>query len=147
MKFLFGVAALAALVGPAQAADIPVKAALSPAATYNWTSLYVGVHAGYGWGTNDWHTGPNGSLLGGSFEGGGAIAGGQAGLNVHLGGGWVAGLEIDASWSGVRATQDVQQVDQFGLLSTAYESKVEWLVTAATCFSAVASELRSLHPA
>ncbi len=48
-KFLIATAALAsvALVGPANAADLPVKAppVLMPV-MYNWSGLYIGIEAG-----------------------------------------------------------------------------------------------------
>jgi outer membrane immunogenic protein len=62
LRFLLGGIALAALiVGPALAADMPVKApvykAPPPVVVYNWTGFYVGVNAGYSWG--DWKPGSN----------------------------------------------------------------------------------------
>ena len=46
------VAMAALLVGPAMAADMPVKArppAPAPVAVYNWTGCYIGGNVGGGW--------------------------------------------------------------------------------------------------
>ena len=54
MKQLFAAAVIAAFgfVGTAMAADMPVKAPMSPitAPVYNWTGFYVGAVGTYGWG-------------------------------------------------------------------------------------------------
>src|SRR5258705_3411645 len=36
------------------AADLPVKAKIAPVPYYDWSGVYVGVHAGYGGGMKDW---------------------------------------------------------------------------------------------
>src|SRR3954469_16651790 len=73
------------------AADMPLKA---PApAVYNWTGPYGGVHAGYGGGVKDW-----GGI---NFLAQGAIAGVQFGVNQQIGN-FVFGVEVDASWSGMK---------------------------------------------
>jgi outer membrane immunogenic protein len=50
-KTLIGIAAAVALIGtPALAADMPLKTPTPlVAAPYDWTGLYVGLHAGAGW--------------------------------------------------------------------------------------------------
>jgi outer membrane immunogenic protein len=50
-KFLLAGFAFAALVAPAAAADMPIKA-LPPAPIDIWTGGYVGANVGYGWGNN-----------------------------------------------------------------------------------------------
>src|SRR4029453_9634 len=47
--------ALGALLplGPAFAADLPVKATPIVAATFDWSGVYIGAHAGYGGGMKD----------------------------------------------------------------------------------------------
>ena len=52
-KLLLGTVALAALAGPAFAADMPARAYTkapppytAPALVYNWTGFYIGVHVG-----------------------------------------------------------------------------------------------------
>ena len=48
--------ALAALLPmqPSLAADLPVKARPVVAAGFDWSGVYIGVHAGYGGGMKDW---------------------------------------------------------------------------------------------
>jgi outer membrane immunogenic protein len=105
-----GMLALAASLGPAAAADMPVKARPLPVAIYDWSGFYVGVHGGGGWGTKE--------ISAPSFPFGGAVitpaastnnlsgwlAGGQIGFNFQggpglFGGRWVIGGEAQASWS------------------------------------------------
>ena len=57
---------------------------------YNWTGLYVGVHAGGGW-----------ADLGFGDTGSGFIGGGQVGYNYQVNR-WVWGLEADVSGSGIK---------------------------------------------
>jgi outer membrane immunogenic protein len=103
---LFGtaLAALGLVAGSfsAQAADIPhpVYKGARPVvvAYYNWTGFYVGVNAGYGWGTSDWSLVPTASNKPKGF-----IAGGTVGYNYQVGS-IVYGLEGDFDWSNVKAT-------------------------------------------
>jgi len=90
----------------AQAADIPrpvFKGVRSVVAYYNWTGFYVGLNAGYGWGTSNWdyafvpavgpiNTRPTGWLFGATL-----------GYN-HQTGSFVWGLEGDINWSSVRGS-------------------------------------------
>jgi outer membrane immunogenic protein len=119
--------AMSFTTGIASAADWPVSA---PPQFYGagrlqaveWTGLYFGVNAGYGWAkgsSNVIFTGPNGSPtttplgLGPTELGGtrvigsgnfsGAIAGGQMGYNWQAGS-VVFGAEVDAQWSGQQKT-------------------------------------------
>jgi outer membrane immunogenic protein len=61
-----------------------------PLPYYNWTGLYVGVHAGIGWA--DPGFGDTAS---------GFIGGGQIGYNFQINPWWVLGLEAEISGSGV----------------------------------------------
>ncbi|HZO47874.1 MAG TPA: outer membrane protein [Xanthobacteraceae bacterium] len=86
---------------PAIAADMParrmpVKAVPVAAATYNWTGLYVGVHAGYAWGelTSDANAAVDHEPSGGLF-------GGQIGYNWQSGQ-FVFGIEADLAYSTVK---------------------------------------------
>src|ERR1700742_2649532 len=81
----------------ALAPDLPVKAPVIPQAVYNWTGFYAGVNAGYGGGMKDWG-GINEVAKGG-------LAGVQFGFNQQVGN-LVFGLEGDASWSGMKGSQD-----------------------------------------
>jgi outer membrane immunogenic protein len=100
--FLSGVA-LAALVGSASAADLPRRPAPVAAApvpyvspVYNWTGFYVGVNAGWGWGTGKL-SGPPST---GDIDGNGGVAGGQIGYNWQVNQ-IVFGVETDINWSGI----------------------------------------------
>src|SRR4051794_41903356 len=60
----------------AQAADIPrpvYKGVHPVVAYYNWTGFYVGVNAGYGWGSSDWSLVPTASNKPQGWLGGGTI--------------------------------------------------------------------------
>src|SRR5262245_25265983 len=53
MAYLGGVASAALIAAPAMAADLPAKPVYKAppvAAATNWSGLYAGVNAGYGWG-------------------------------------------------------------------------------------------------
>ena len=84
----------------ALAADMPVKAVVAAPAVYNWSGIYVGVHAGYGKGMKQWR-GPSFD-----YDVQGFLAGGQIGLNQQIGN-WVIGVEADASWSNIRGSQAI----------------------------------------
>src|SRR5713226_3639255 len=112
-KLILGSVALLALNAgsSALAADLAVKAPVYKAplvapVIYDWTGLYVGVNAGYGWGreainlTGDPVTvGPGFLIPGGvptSIAGNpkGFIGGGQIGYNYQTGQ-WLLGFEAD----------------------------------------------------
>lgn len=71
----------------------------------NWSGLYIGLHAGYGWGEHDgtgYYTDAGGCKDGcekfnGSFDLEGALGGGQVGINLQSGS-FVFGIEADGSW-------------------------------------------------
>ena len=113
MRLLFFSAlALTALAGSAAAADMPVKAPPSPAATaYDWTGVYVGGHIGYAAGSSHWSAMPtgtpgppqSGSLdLFNAFNGfdgmGSYFEGFQAGYNYMAPSRWLFGVEADVSF-------------------------------------------------
>jgi outer membrane immunogenic protein len=118
---------VAATLGSAQAADMPVKARpiIAPA-IYNWTGFYVGGNVGYGWAHDpvDYASGglvrerifrsfglpaetlvsditsPLGTIFGsGRAEIDGWLAGGQIGFNRQVGATWVWGFEADFQWT------------------------------------------------
>jgi outer membrane immunogenic protein len=116
----------------ASAADLPARAPAykAPPVTVDyWTGFYVGVHAGYGWGTKDWLNSDNG----GFFEGRGFLGGGQIGVNQQVGNGWVLGIEADASWSGFKGNQTTERgaipVDFY--VTESLESKIDWMASVA----------------
>ncbi len=57
---------------------------------YNWTGLYIGVHAGGGWADGIGDTGS------------GFIGGGQIGYNYQVAPQWVLGVEAEISGSGIK---------------------------------------------
>ena len=92
---MFGLAAvmLTSVSAVSEAADAPRGPAYRPPPPplfYNWTGLYVGVHAGGGW-----------ADLGFGDTGSGFIGGGQVGYNYQINQ-WVFGLEADVSGSGIK---------------------------------------------
>ena len=131
IRIAVGCFAAALMTGASFAADVPVTSLYRPAPPYipqqtvEWTGLYFGVNAGYGWAQNASNvrfTGnPNfggltnpisflGVVLGGPTELSGvnltnstnlngAIAGGQIGFNWQAGM-VVFGAELDGQWSG-----------------------------------------------
>jgi outer membrane immunogenic protein len=120
-------AALGAFVpaGAVFAADLPVKAAPVVPAYYDWSGVYLGVHAGYGGGMKDWF----GDFTA-DFTARGFLAGGQVGINKQLGS-FVFGLELDGSWANIKGSQTTS----FGgpitgsLSNQATTSKIDGLVT------------------
>jgi hypothetical protein len=74
-------------------------------AFYDWSGVYVGVHAGYGGGMKDW-PGNNGIGFGADFVARGAFGGGQIGINKQLGSA-VFGLELDGSWANISGFQNL----------------------------------------
>jgi outer membrane immunogenic protein len=112
--------AIGALIAPAVAADMPLKAPpLPPPPAWSWTGFYIGATAGYGWsqgadiGLDSIGTpfsGPffpalaNGAAraipAGLSTEPKGFIGGGELGYNYQLGQ-WVLGIESDLSGANI----------------------------------------------
>jgi len=80
------------------AADMPVKARPPAPAYYDWSGVYVGVHAGYGGGMTDWND------QGFDFAARGFLGGGQVGINKQIAS-MVFGLELDGSWANFNGSQ------------------------------------------
>jgi len=105
-KFLFAQAAMLAviLVGPATAADLPVKSETPIAPRFTWTGCYLGGQIGGGFAKKD-ITDPVGlvqeSFLPGSTTGvttaspspSGVVIGGQIGCDYQFAPSWVIGIE------------------------------------------------------
>ena len=88
-------AAHSADLPPRRVAPAPYVAAV-PA--FTWTGFYVGVNAGYGFGSSGGFNDPTyGTVTGPSSDNGGFVGGGQFGFNYQLtpGSGFVVGLEAD----------------------------------------------------
>jgi outer membrane immunogenic protein len=103
---LFAAAAMG-FGGAAHAADVYVppvepEIAVPAPAAWDWTGLYFGVNAGYGWGHADCVScSPDAN----DFPISGVFAGGQIGVNWQIGG-LVVGVEGDAQWSGITGSCD-----------------------------------------
>lgn len=105
-KLLLGAASAVALTSPVMAADMSaptptpyVKAPYAPP-PFTWAGLYVGAHAGYGWGHIK-SIDPTGLTPDNDFDTKGAVAGGQIGYLYQMGP-WVLGVEGTMAWSDVK---------------------------------------------
>jgi opacity protein-like surface antigen len=129
-RIVIALVAASFVAGESSAADWPVTAGPQlyrpgPLLPVEWTGLYFGVNAGYGWArgsSTTIFTGPSGggpttplglgateladSDVFGSSSPRGAIAGGQIGFNWQAGM-VVFGAEFDAQWSGQQYTSSV----------------------------------------
>ncbi len=97
-------AAMAASLGAAGAADLYVKAPVMTA--YDWSGIYVGANAGYGWADTTWNIPP---IFVVNTHPKGALAGGQIGINRQFGN-WVWGAELTGDWAGLSASTNVVDV-------------------------------------
>jgi outer membrane immunogenic protein len=112
LSSIFAAAVVAA--GPAQAADMPVKA--PPVAVFNWTGCYVGGNGGWKWGRFKdqvqvgQFTGVDGTAFPGDLTDLGTLdktsgaAGGQAGCRWETPAHWVLGVEGDYDWTDLSGT-------------------------------------------
>ncbi|MEA2907440.1 MAG: outer rane immunogenic protein [Alphaproteobacteria bacterium] len=103
-RVLLSGVALAALLGPAAAADLPrrevvAKAPAYIATIYNWTGPYIGINAGGGWGRSSFSA----PFPSGTFDVSGGMLGGTLGYNWQAGA-MVFGLESDLDWSNLRGS-------------------------------------------
>ena len=106
------------------------------AAPATWTGLYVGAHAGYGWGEHSGtgvYADENVSLdlFDGSFDLEGALAGGQIGFNLQSGS-FLIGIEGDGSWANIDGSGSFS-FDQGTSPAPDYtwnlDTKVDWLAS------------------
>jgi outer membrane immunogenic protein len=101
-----GCFAFAATIATAGLSAAPAQAGGLPPAPpiYSWTGFYVGAHGGWGWGTtkiqDEILTGPTDPIY---TKIDGPLAGAQAGFNYQMGN-YVLGVEIDGSWTYIRAS-------------------------------------------
>lgn len=110
-KFLLTTAFLAAAVGAAGAADLPVKAAPAPVPeVFNWTGFYAGGGLGYVWENYDgsFTNPPPGAW---NITQAVAIAYGKAGVQYQFGGTFVLGVE--GQYTGIIGNNS--GVDEVGL--------------------------------
>jgi outer membrane immunogenic protein len=84
---------------PALAADLPLKAkpfVAEPA--FDWSGVYVGVHAGYGGGMKDWLSQST------DFAAAGWLAGAQIGILKQIGS-LAVGVELEGAGAGIRGAE------------------------------------------
>ena len=104
-RSIIAAAAVATAVGfgPAMAADMPVKAAVTKAPViaplFDWSGWYVGVHAGYGWGDKFW-TEPAIADPVADYRVDGFLGGVQLGFDRQFNN-VLVGVQGDLSWSGI----------------------------------------------
>ena len=83
---------------------MPVKAKPIVAAAFDWSGVYIGVHAGYGGGAKDWSPG---GLSEADFIARGALLGGQLGFNKQIAS-LVLGAELSGSWADISGSSHYQ---------------------------------------
>ena len=126
-----GLLAIIGSIGPAGAADLPIKAPLMPPPPPTWTGLYVGANGGGGLGTSSQTltVDPLITVLGvsttGTYEVNGALLGATIGFNYQAGS-WVFGVEGDIDWTSIggQVTGPVM-----GIPAT-FQTQLPWLNTA-----------------
>lgn len=141
-KVIFGSVAAAALTALSghlvSAADLqrPVYKVAPAAVPFSWTGLYLGGHAGYGWGGADGSIAPNtGNFFPQSFnlDSDGIVAGAQIGYNWQFHPNWVAGIEADFSGTGIRGAAFAPGALPSGVPNQGWQHHmnrdVEWLAT------------------
>jgi outer membrane immunogenic protein len=117
---------------------VPYSAPYS--APFSWTGFYIGLHAGGGWSDGHATADPFPSpaafnLRPGSadFSDSGFIGGMQAGYNLSVGPNWVAGIEVDWSWSDIGSTVNDQMVTFGGVPAPGafmtFSRDVNWLAS------------------
>lgn len=130
-----GLVSLAATVvsgSSAMAADLPVKAGgyIAPPPAFSWSGFYVGVHGGYGWGSNNWNSrgfveDPTVSASNFSPKTNSGLGGVQAGANYQIAS-WVLGIEADWSFLHGQGSSNGIVPGAFTVTGT---SQIEWLAT------------------
>jgi hypothetical protein len=126
------VTALGALlpVEASMAADLPVKAQPIAAATFDWSGVYIGAHAGYGGGMKDWAFSQQADMPQADFIARGALAGGQIGINKQLGS-FVFGMELAGSWAEIGGNSHVVTGAPPFSLTVDHASRIDGLATIA----------------
>ena len=97
----FATAAMIGCAGTAFAADVYAHGGMKDAPVeyippVSWSGFYLGVNAGYAWGTSDMHVPAADTSL--SLDTNGGIYGGQIGYNYQIDN-WVLGAEVSFSGS------------------------------------------------
>jgi outer membrane immunogenic protein len=117
------------LAGPALAADLSYKVP-PPVPAFNWTGLYVGVHAGTGSSLNEqsFFSGTSSLLSENNYTSTGFLGGLQGGFNYQTGP-WVWGVEAQFSWTDLDGKDHCTAASPVALLNC--HNKADWLGTAA----------------
>ena len=111
----------------ALAADVPPGRYLPPPRApvyvpfFSWNGFYVGINAGYGFGSSSWTDRTTGVTTG-DFDVTGALIGGTLGYNIQFGSA-VFGVEGDLAWSNIQGSTTTNCV---GIC----ETRNSWLGTA-----------------
>lgn len=119
-------------VSNAPAADLPTKAPYGVTDTvFSWSGIYVGLHAGYSWGSNRWTSGgvledPTIAVSPISPTTNSALGGVQAGANYQAGN-WVVGFEWDFAALGHKGSAAGTLTTVGVILPTTATSKIDWL--------------------
>ena len=104
---LAGATWLALATATALAADpqypLPTPRAPLYVPFFSWNGAYVGINAGYGWGTSNW-TDTVTSASTGNFKLNGGLAGLTIGMNWQMLGSLIFGCEADLGWSGIKGS-------------------------------------------
>jgi outer membrane immunogenic protein len=89
----------------ATGADLPAAPVLkaAPAPVFNWSGWYGGLSAGYGWDPNYVFVAP-GFNIPLDLEPKGGVFGAQLGYNWQYAPQWLAGIEADLQWSGIKGS-------------------------------------------
>jgi outer membrane immunogenic protein len=129
-KFLLAGAVVAAFASGAQAADLGVQRVAVPSAiaapVFNWTGFYLGLNAGYAWGS---YTQFSAIGVGPGVSPKGFVGGGQIGYNYQINN-IVLGLETDFQ-SGPRGSSPVGTAGPFYLCGTGpCTVNINWFGTA-----------------
>jgi opacity protein-like surface antigen len=105
--FMFGL--------PAHAADLSVKALVSPAsANYNWSGAYVGVNFGFAFNREDVTT-PLGIF---ATDPSGVLGGAQLGYNYLFSSSWLLGIEGDFDWTSAAGNTNFNNVAATGSVTS-----------------------------
>jgi outer membrane immunogenic protein len=103
-KFLLGTVGVAALAGPAVAADLPARTYKAPppviSPLYDWSGFYIGANGGWGSSRNCWGIVPvaGAVIADGCADRSGGLLGGQIGYRWQSGQ-FVFGLEAQGDWA------------------------------------------------
>ena len=127
------VAAAATDIAPPAPKLVPVfKASPPPVAAFTWTGCHLGILAGGAWGKSrhiqdDLRVGGFGQDMTDNFTVSGMMLGGSVGCDYQFGGGWVAGIENDISWTNKRGSANL--IPPFSPVTNTFETNESWLDT------------------